>query len=122
MKSETIIRNAHADQKYKDDSPYWIHPCRVAMIVAGCTEKESIISAAYGHDLLEDTDVSEDEIAQFGQKALHYIKIMTNKQEDHDTTDYIDKPFKKNPVWNHLIDQTLQARRIAHQVLEVVSI
>lgn len=49
-----------------------------------------LIFASLGHDLLEDTDVKEDEIKKrWGKKTLEYIKKMTNKKGDSDFTDYI---------------------------------
>ena len=41
--------------------PYIYHPMEVALIVAQMTEDQEVISAAYLHDVLEDTSVTRSE-------------------------------------------------------------
>lgn len=46
--------------------------------------------ASLGHDILEDTKVSQKEIEKkWGRKTLEYVKKMTNKEGDTDFTNYI---------------------------------
>lgn len=65
-----LARKGHEGQKRKDGKPYITHPIeveRIASVMAdnqrmSRMEKEVISSIAYGHDLLEDTDVSVKDI------------------------------------------------------------
>ena len=48
--------------------------------------------AALGHDLLEDTNVTEDELRkQFGDRPTNLIVSLTNYQGDSDTEIYLNK-------------------------------
>lgn len=58
--------------------PYIYHPMEVALIVAQMTTDEEVIAAAYLHDVLEDTDVTEGELgAQFGLRVLQLVAAET---------------------------------------------
>ncbi len=58
--------------------PYIIHPMEVAQIVAMITNDPEVIAAAYLHDVLEDTDVTEEEIEQaFGSYVLRLVREKT---------------------------------------------
>ena len=64
------------------DVPYVIHPIRVAMILraAGCSEFENrdLILAAYFHDLLEDTDLTYEELkTEFGKDVALIVKELS---------------------------------------------
>ena len=85
--------------KSRDDKePNWFHCARVAdtlEILLGKynegsqEERQAIVLGAIGHDLLEDVEVSEQEIqGLFGELALQHIKGMTRKGQDFNTKDY----------------------------------
>ncbi|TFG13254.1 MAG: HD domain-containing protein, partial [Promethearchaeota archaeon] len=62
--------------------PYFIHPLRITLILraAGFSEfeNEEIMIAALLHDLIEDTDISSDEIeAKFGKKVASIVNELT---------------------------------------------
>ncbi len=58
--------------------PYIYHPMEVALIVAQMTEDQEVISAAYLHDVLEDTSVTPEELeAQFGSRILSLVRAET---------------------------------------------
>lgn len=58
--------------------PYIYHPMEVALIVAQMTEDEAVIAAAYLHDVLEDTDVTAEEILEaFGSRVLGLVQAET---------------------------------------------
>lgn len=68
--------------------PYVIHPIRVTMILRATGysefENEDLFIAALFHDLLEDTDLSFEELEQqFGSKIALIVKDLT-KPEDID--------------------------------------
>lgn len=61
--------------------PYIHHPMEVALIVAQMTDDEEVIAAAYLHDVLEDTTVSEQELqAQFGARVLKLVAAETENK------------------------------------------
>ena len=54
--------------------------------------RDDIIYAALGHDLIEDTDVSEDEIiAATNERTLSIIKDLTNPDDDSHTERYMNQ-------------------------------
>lgn len=59
-----FARRAHEGQKRKTGEPYIIHPLAVAQIVAGELKLDSeSIEASLLHDVIEDTDSTEEEIS-----------------------------------------------------------
>ena len=58
-----LAHQAHAGQVRKDDgSPYFIHPCMVAFKLAHNGFDETVVAAGFVHDVLEDTEVTKDEL------------------------------------------------------------
>lgn len=76
---------AHGNQLRKDGRLYFTHPQRVAQLVraykGNSHEIESLVAAAYCHDLLEDTSIRYyDLIAAFGYcVASLVLEVTTNK-------------------------------------------
>lgn len=55
--------------------PYIVHPYEAAVIVSGLTEDPEIISAALLHDVIEDTDVTYEELlGQFGKRVADLVR------------------------------------------------
>ena len=72
---------AHGDQKRKyTGKPYIIHPIAVAQTVASVTDDCNMISAAFLHDVIEDTDRTYEDIrdAGFGYDIAEYVLGMTD--------------------------------------------
>ena len=78
---EKLARRYHQGQfrKGEDNIPYIVHPEKVVSTLIEWGEQSSIvIDAAWGHDLLEDTKVAEDEIlAASCKEVLACIKELT---------------------------------------------
>lgn len=71
----------HKEQIRKDDegSPYVVHPMMVAFILQTYGFSDVVIAAAFAHDLLEDTDISADELkAAIGEEAFAIVTAVTN--------------------------------------------
>ena len=71
---------AHGDQKRANGSPYWTHPAAVVQLLRddGCNDVD-VLAAAYLHDVLEDTPITREEIAeQFGEKITVLVEQLTN--------------------------------------------
>ncbi len=59
--------------------PYIVHPLEAMSIVATITEDEELLASACLHDLLEDTDVSyEDLLNEFGKRIADIVKNESN--------------------------------------------
>jgi (p)ppGpp synthase/HD superfamily hydrolase len=59
--------------------PYIVHPTNVAALVRGVGGTPEMICAAYGHDLIEDANVTAEEIeARFGKTIAEYIVWLTD--------------------------------------------
>ena len=78
-KATMVALNAHSGQKRKDDnSPYIAHPFMVAIKLAQNGFSEEIIAAALVHDVLEDTNVSENDLRkELGETILNVVKTLS---------------------------------------------
>lgn len=64
----------------KDRTPYILHPLEAAVIVGSMTDDCDVISAAVLHDVVEDTEISIDEIEEkFGSRVR---KLVESETED----------------------------------------
>lgn len=96
-----LIRRAHGTQTRANGLPVWHHVARVSFLLESILEryqegdaKERAVIAlsALGHDLLEDTSVTESEIREmFGDRGYELIWGMTNEQGDDDVAPYVKK-------------------------------
>ncbi|GER69139.1 GTP pyrophosphokinase [Weizmannia acidilactici] len=59
-----FAREAHIDQKRKSGEPYIIHPIQVAGILADLEMDPSTVAAGFLHDVVEDTDVTLDQLRE----------------------------------------------------------
>lgn len=71
---------AHNGQTRKnDDTPYVMHPISVAITLSRYGFPDHVVAAALVHDVLEDTDFSEEELRQgIGEEAFAIVKTVTN--------------------------------------------
>ena len=76
---------AHDGMRRKgSESPYILHPMEAAVIVGTMTTDQNLIAAAALHDVVEDTDISIEEIeANFGKRVRELVGAETeNKRAD----------------------------------------
>lgn len=78
-----LAARSHANQRRKgpDDIPYVNHVCAVALLAAEAFGKDDpeAIAAAVLHDVVEDSDITEDEItAQFGARVSSIVAELTD--------------------------------------------
>ncbi|MFP4332426.1 MAG: RelA/SpoT family protein [Campylobacterales bacterium] len=80
-KFEEAIRycvDAHQGQYRKSGEPYAVHPIVVSSIVASYGGDESMIKTALLHDVVEDTDVTIEEIIEvFGKDVAQLVEGLT---------------------------------------------
>ena len=61
--------------------PYIVHPSEVAAIASTLTDDPEILAAALLHDVMEDCNVSEEELAQrFGARVARLVKCETQER------------------------------------------
>ena len=70
-----VAKKAHAPQKRKDGSPYVTHCVAAADISADMGLDEDSIVAALLHDVIEDTDMTHEDVAkQFGESVADIVE------------------------------------------------
>lgn len=71
-------------RKYSGE-PYEVHLIDVAAIVATVTQDEKTLAAAYLHDVVEDTDVTlQDVEAEFGPEVAELVENLTDISRPED--------------------------------------
>ena len=71
-------------RRKKSDSPYILHPMEAAVIVGAMTNDQNLIAAAALHDVVEDTNITIDEIEErFGKRVRELVESETEDKRDH---------------------------------------
>ena len=81
----TLAHDAHASQTRKSGEPYILHPLAVALIVVRdmCQSDAAVIAAALLHDVVEDTDVTIEQIqSKFGEDVAFLVDAVTKPNKD----------------------------------------
>lgn len=86
----------HKGQKRIGGNDYISHPIAVYEMVKKQGYGEDYQITALFHDLLEDTNATEDEILEYGQNVLNAVKLLT-KGKGYDMKTYVDG-IKNNPI------------------------
>lgn len=78
MKAYNYAYSHHGDQCRKSGEPYIIHPLNVAYILADIGLDDSTICAALLHDVVEDTEVTQEDITrEFGKEISDMVAGVT---------------------------------------------
>ncbi|RAZ61019.1 bifunctional (p)ppGpp synthase/hydrolase [Campylobacter hyointestinalis subsp. lawsonii] len=78
LKAVDYCVRLHDGQFRKSGEPYAIHPILVCSFVAHMGADESMLIASLLHDVVEDTECSEDEIKfEFGQEVMNLVRGLT---------------------------------------------
>ena len=78
LRAHAVAKRAHGDQKRASGSPYMTHPVAVASFVASLGFDARTIAAALLHDVLEDTDVTKEEMTKtFGEEVTFLVDGVT---------------------------------------------
>jgi myo-inositol-1(or 4)-monophosphatase len=75
----------HDGMRRKESSiPYILHPLEAAVIVSTMTDDQQVIASAVLHDVVEDTDITIDEIEEkFGKRVRELVESETeNKRSE----------------------------------------
>ncbi len=77
-KAYDFAKKAHENQKRASGEEYFTHPCAVAQILVDLGLDSATVAAAFLHDVIEDTPVSEGDIKkEFGDEVLELVKGVT---------------------------------------------
>ena len=77
-KAYEFAKKAHINQKRASGEEYFIHPCTVAGILVDLGLDYATVAAAFLHDVIEDTPVSEGDIKKdFGEEVLQLVLGVT---------------------------------------------
>ena len=93
-KAIKIMFEAHKDQRDKSGLPYVFHPWHVAESM----DDEASTCVALLHDIVEDTDMTFDDLAAegFGDEIINALRYLT-KPDDQDYMEYV-KHVAENPL------------------------
>ena len=87
----------HEGQERIGGDDYITHPIAVSEIVKNQGFDENYQIAALFHDLLEDTDATEEEILKYGnEEVLEAVKLLT-KKKGYNMAEYVNG-IKRNPL------------------------
>ncbi len=91
-----LAQTAHAGQTRASGEPYFRHSIAVAQILADLRLDHEAISAAILHDVVEDTDVSLEDITQkFGSRVAHLVDGVTKMDLIEELP---DRPGASRPI------------------------
>ena len=100
---------AHKDQVRKSDgSPYIVHPLMVARIVASYNFPNEVVAAALVHDVLEDSNITENELCNLLNEEV--VAIVTAVSED------------KSLPWKDRKQQYIDAVSMSNEYTKAVSV
>ena len=111
LQIQAFADKAHGDQtrRYTPDR-YIVHPTRVMEICQQYTNDRAVLAAALLHDVLEDTDVTKDNIEDFLRTVMDLHQAQRTIKLVVELTDiYVKKNF---PQWNRRKRKALEAERL----------
>jgi (p)ppGpp synthase/HD superfamily hydrolase len=81
----TAAHGAVAQLRKYTNEPYIVHPAEVASIVRSVPHTDEMVAAAWLHDVVEDTGVTNETIrAEFGDKVAELVGWLTDvSRPDH---------------------------------------
>ena len=78
QKAYDFAKLAHENQKRASGEDYFTHPCAVAEILVDLGLDAATVAAAFLHDVIEDTPVSEGDVRkEFGEEVLELVLGVT---------------------------------------------
>jgi len=86
-----VAHDAHAGQMRDEGTPYIVHPIRVAVSLVDELKlySSTLVCAALLHDVIEDSDVTREDVGQmFGEQIAEVVWLLT-KLEDVSLTQYL---------------------------------
>lgn len=86
-----VAQLAHSGQTRDEGSPYIVHPVRVALSLVDelTLFSPTLICSALLHDVIEDSDVTRDDIARMFDEEIAEIVWLLTKLEEVSLRDYL---------------------------------
>ena len=98
VRTYEFAANMHKEQFRKSGEPYIIHPINVAIILTSIYADSDTIKAALLHDVLEDTDCTDEQMEElFGKEVTKLVQGVTKLSKIHFSTEneYLIDYYKK---------------------------
>lgn len=81
---EIAVKAHDGMRRKKSKTPYILHPLEAAVIVSTMTSDQNVIAAAILHDVVEDTNVTIEEIEEtFGKRVKDLVESETEDKMPH---------------------------------------
>lgn len=113
-KAIAFASEKHVNQKRKDGTPYIFHPMAVAELLKRYGYDIDYQVAGILHDVLEDTDATDEEVRAFGEDIYKAVKLVT-RPKGADEAEYV-----KNILTNHMAAVVKNADKI-HNMCDIVT-
>lgn len=113
-KAIAFAAEKHANQKRKDGTPYIFHPLAVAELLKKYGYNIDYQVAGILHDVLEDTDATDEEVRAFGEDIYEAVKLVT-RPKGADEAEYV-----KNILGNRMATAVKNADKI-HNMCDIVT-
>jgi GTP pyrophosphokinase len=86
-----VAAEAHANQKRDEGTPYIVHPVRVAVSLVDelGLYSATLVCSALLHDVIEDSDLTRDDIARWFDKQIAEIVWLLTKVEEVRLSEYL---------------------------------
>ncbi|AZZ91834.1 HD domain-containing protein [Hahella sp. KA22] len=103
-RAKVFASAAHAaigQRRRYTDEPYIVHPAEVAGIVASVGGDEEMIAAAYLHDIVEDTQITQEMILEFfGPSVAKLVEELTDVSRPQDGNRQARKEIDRRRLGN----------------------
>ena len=113
-KAIAFAAEKHANQKRKDGTPYIFHPLAVAELLKRYDYDIDYQVAGILHDVLEDTDTTDDEVRAFGEDVYEAVKLVT-RPKGADEAEYV-----KNILDNRMAAAVKNADKV-HNMCDIIT-
>ena len=113
-KAIAFAAEKHANQKRKDGTPYIFHPLTVAELLNRYGYDIDYQVVGVLHDVLEDTDATDEEVRAFGEDIYKAVKLVT-RPKGADEAEYV-----KNILANRMAAAVKNADKI-HNMCDIVT-
>ncbi|MDP3026465.1 MAG: HD domain-containing protein [Nanoarchaeota archaeon] len=116
-----FAKNAHDGQKRRTGGDYITHPIAVAKIASNYGADEQVIHACLLHDVVEDTNIKLEEIAEkFGQKVAFLVYGVTKAKTQEKTFEKIEVCLSQDEriIFVKLADRIHNTITITPEIIE----